>query len=145
MALFPSSSIMVPLDLSASSLAALDQAAELAESPAALHIASVLPTLAPLEPGVAWGTINDASRVASMTAAITKELTQRGLSDASVHVVVEPGNAGRHLAALAKDLEVKAIVMSSHGRTGWKRFTMGSVAELVVRFADCPTVVVRST
>lgn len=36
--------------------------------------------------------------------------------------------------AAAADL----MVLSTHGRTGWRRFLLGSVAEKVLRFAPCP-------
>jgi len=35
------------------------------------------------------------------------------------------------------------IVMGTHGRKGLNRFLMGSVAEQVVRKADCPVLTVR--
>lgn len=37
------------------------------------------------------------------------------------------------------------VVMSSHGRSGFDRFMLGSVAEKVVRRASCPILVVRSS
>jgi len=36
-----------------------------------------------------------------------------------------------------------AIVMGTHGRSGVRRFVMGSVAEYVVRNAPCPVIVVH--
>ncbi len=49
----------------------------------------------------------------------------------------EPASA---IVRLAKDEDVDMIVMGTHGRTGLSRFLMGSVAEAVVRRADCPVV-----
>lgn len=37
------------------------------------------------------------------------------------------------------------IVLGSHGRTGLRRFALGSVAESVVRHANCSVTVVRKT
>jgi len=37
------------------------------------------------------------------------------------------------------------LVISTHGRTGWRRFAFGSVAEKVVRTATCPVLVVPSS
>jgi nucleotide-binding universal stress UspA family protein len=39
---------------------------------------------------------------------------------------------------------VDLLVISTHGRTGWKRALIGSVAEQVVRYAECPVLVVPS-
>jgi nucleotide-binding universal stress UspA family protein len=36
------------------------------------------------------------------------------------------------------------LVISTHGRTGWKHALIGSVAEQVVRYAECPVLVVPS-
>jgi nucleotide-binding universal stress UspA family protein len=35
------------------------------------------------------------------------------------------------------------IVMSTHGRTGVKRFLLGSVADRVLRETTCPVLLVR--
>lgn len=40
---------------------------------------------------------------------------------------------------------IDLIVMSSHGRTGWRRLVYGSVAEKVLRGACCATLIVRSS
>ena len=37
------------------------------------------------------------------------------------------------------------IIMGTHGRRGLERWVMGSTAELVVRHAPCPVLVVRQT
>jgi nucleotide-binding universal stress UspA family protein len=44
---------------------------------------------------------------------------------------------------LATDLEADLIVVGTHGRQGFRRFLLGSVAEGVVRTAHCPVLVVR--
>lgn len=44
---------------------------------------------------------------------------------------------------LANDLEADLIVVGTHGRQGFRRFLLGSVAEGVVRTAHCPVLVVR--
>lgn len=46
----------------------------------------------------------------------------------------------REIASSGADL----IVMSTHGRTGWRRFVMGSVAERVIRHAACPVLVTHA-
>ncbi len=39
---------------------------------------------------------------------------------------------------------VDLVVMSTHGRTGWRHAVIGSVAEQIVRYAKCPVLVVPS-
>ena len=53
----------------------------------------------------------------------------------------EPYNV---IAEIAEKEQVGLIVMGSHGRTGLKRFLMGSTAERVIAQAPCPVLVVKS-
>ena len=43
----------------------------------------------------------------------------------------------------AKKLRVAMIIMGSHGRTGLRRFLLGSVAERTLRYANCPVLIVK--
>jgi len=65
----------------------------------------------------------------------------RGLT---VQTEILPGPAVDEICAAAGALEVDLIVASTHGRTGFKRAVIGSVAEQVVRYAECPVLVVPS-
>lgn len=56
---------------------------------------------------------------------------------------VREGETHRMLLDIAEDLNVNAIVMGSHGRTGLKRLLMGSVTEKVIGHAHCPVLVVK--
>ena len=55
------------------------------------------------------------------------------------------GNAENEILALAKREKVDLIVMGSHGRTGLYRMLIGSVAEGVLRRADCPVLIVKQS
>jgi nucleotide-binding universal stress UspA family protein len=48
------------------------------------------------------------------------------------------GDPASSIPRLAEEEGVGLIVMGTHGRTGLRRFLMGSVAEAVVRRAECP-------
>ena len=54
------------------------------------------------------------------------------------------GDPGHVLVDLAKQIDAGLVVISSHGRTGLTRVLLGSVAERVVRHADCPVLVLKS-
>ena len=60
---------------------------------------------------------------------ISKEIKTR-------EVVLE-GNPAESIVALAESKNADAIVIATHGFTGWRRFIFGSVAEKVVRIAPC--------
>jgi nucleotide-binding universal stress UspA family protein len=55
---------------------------------------------------------------------------------------------GRHpheaIITESKDKGIDLIVLGTHGRTGLKKFFMGSVAQKVIGYARCPVMVVPS-
>jgi nucleotide-binding universal stress UspA family protein len=53
------------------------------------------------------------------------------------------GEAAVEIIRLAQESPCDLIVMGTHGRTGFGRLLLGSVAEQVVRKAPCPVVTVR--
>lgn len=56
------------------------------------------------------------------------------------HVVVDVPSFG--LSQLASQLEAHLLVVGSHGRNGFARFFLGSVAEGAIRTATCPVLVI---
>ena len=57
--------------------------------------------------------------------------------------VVEVGRPTKTIVEYAEDHDIDQIVMGSHGRSGMSRLLLGSVAEIVVRWATVPVTVVR--
>jgi len=53
------------------------------------------------------------------------------------------GNPADVIVEMAGDLLASAVVVGTHGRKGFQRMVMGSVAESVVRNAGCPVLVAR--
>ena len=58
--------------------------------------------------------------------------------------VMSEGEAVGEILRVAEDHHADMIVMGTHGRRGLTRLVMGSVAELVVRRANCPVLTVRT-
>src|SRR5688572_15670272 len=56
---------------------------------------------------------------------------------------LEEGDAVTEILNVAKDMNADLIVMGTHGGRGLTRLLMGSVAELVVRRANCPVLTIR--
>lgn len=54
-----------------------------------------------------------------------------------------PGEPADSIMAFARKQKIDLIVMSSHGKGGLKRAIMGSVADVVIREAGKPVLVVR--
>jgi nucleotide-binding universal stress UspA family protein len=63
----------------------------------------------------------------------------------TVDTKVLSGFAAGEITALARRGGFDLIVMGTHGRTGLSHVVIGSVAERVVRTADCPVLTVRQT
>jgi nucleotide-binding universal stress UspA family protein len=63
---------------------------------------------------------------------------------ATAAVQIGASNVGDLVLDAAKAAGTELIVMGSHGRTGVRRLLLGSVAEHVLRHADCPVVTVHA-
>ena len=69
----------------------------------------------------------------------------RRLADAGfdVALVVRFGDPAQELADLVDEEDMDAVVMATHGRSGFSRAVMGSVAEKLLRMVRVPVVMVR--
>jgi nucleotide-binding universal stress UspA family protein len=61
----------------------------------------------------------------------------------SVDTVVRTGNPADEIVSLARSEKADLVMMTTHGRRGFMRFMLGSVAEKVVRTSPCSVLVVR--
>jgi len=128
--------ILFPTDFSTLSDAALPHATTLAqESGATLLIVHVE------EPPTAYGTgemyygIPDPDNNALNTMLSNVVPTDPRVPYEHRMVIGDPTE---EIVRIADEENVDLIVMATHGRTGIKRLLMGSVAEKVVRYANCP-------
>ena len=55
------------------------------------------------------------------------------------------GEAAKEIVGTAAEEHADLIVIATHGLTGWRRFMFGSVAEKVMRFAQCPVLTIRES
>jgi nucleotide-binding universal stress UspA family protein len=69
------------------------------------------------------------------------ELTKQGVEEISY--LLEEGDAADKIVSMAKHTPESLIVMCSHGRSGVKRWALGSVTETVVRHSSSPVLVMR--
>lgn len=73
------------------------------------------------------------------------ELCEPAARDAiDIDCRVEKGHPDTVLPDLARDLSADLVVVGTHGRTGFRRLTMGSVAERVTRLSPCSVLVARA-
>jgi nucleotide-binding universal stress UspA family protein len=141
--------ILVPLDLSAPSLHAVETALGVAP-PERIHLAHVLPVAGPLTWAVTTGSHAD-PRVGVAEARVRRALADHGLAAERFPVHVLVGAPGPELCDLADRLGVDLIILGAHGqgahgRAGegaLTRLLFGSVASDVVQSASRPVLVMR--
>jgi nucleotide-binding universal stress UspA family protein len=141
MSWFEAKPIVVPYDFSAEARAAVELGLTLAETNAHLHVVHVLFPLPVTEPGVLWETIDDQTRADHVRTEMRNELSFLDLEN--VHFAVKIGSPGAEIADFAESIDAGLIVIPSHGRSGFKRLLLGSVAERVARLAKCPVLVLK--
>lgn len=65
-------------------------------------------------------------------------IAREKLAGVSHEIFVASGNPAPEILNLTAERDIDLIVMGTHGRTGVKRFLLGSVAERVVRESPVP-------
>jgi universal stress protein A len=60
-----------------------------------------------------------------------------------VETIFAEGDPGHEIIRVAEEENADLIVLGTHGHKGWKRFTLGSVAELVIKHAPCAVLTIK--
>jgi nucleotide-binding universal stress UspA family protein len=139
--------ILFPTDFGVATQAAYECAVAIADKfDATLHMLHVVPVVM-LNPHPATPWITPLSE-----AKLKIEIANRRLLDTSdlacqlrhrmTHTAVE-GFEVEEILRYAKIFEADLIVIGTHGRRGLSHFFLGSVAEKVVRMAECPVLTVH--
>lgn len=140
--------VLVPIDLSVHARRALAHARELIEGSEAelhlVHVAQPFPNYGVVDMPPEAEEISDQERGAIEAA--MREIAAEVLGAApavTLHVKSAIGNPAAIVLDLAGRLDVDLIVLGSHGRSGIRRFWLGSVTEKVVQLAPCPVFTVK--
>lgn len=133
--------VVVPVDFSEASFAALVPALEFVKDASHLYVIHVLSHLHPAEPGMMWHTVEEQTRKQHVEEALHQQLSKPEYEGIQTGIAI--GDPSSEILDYAKAHAADLIVISSHGRTGLRRFLLGSVAERVVRFSHCPVLVIR--
>ncbi len=150
--MLPFKKILCPIDFSDFSLQALDQAGELAAHFGAqlcvLHVTQSVEMIYVLAP-YGGGAPSDIVRLEREVRKGAKHELQRilkreGLQQIAVQPFLLEGNAADKIVDVAEQEGADLLVISTHGRSGWRHLVFGSVAEKVVRLAPCPVLVVHA-
>ncbi|WP_347453718.1 universal stress protein [Acinetobacter thermotolerans] len=140
--------ILVPIDGSQTSLAAVDKAVELAK---AFNSKITVVQVMTLDPYIAAEYItaaqtNDLIERARTSIQQNLDEAKKRFEAAGVQVetqLLEGQVVNTEITKAAKTLGADLIVIGSHGRTGFKKFFLGSVAQSILGQAEIPVLVVR--
>lgn len=141
MAWLPKKRVVVPIDFSGISVAAIATALEFVDDSSDVHVIHVVVPIGNIAVGVDWGKMDDASREQAVRDHFEEFLQKHGYSD--VTTVLRSGDPGTEISDYTSECQADLIVIPSHGYHGVKRMLLGSVAERVIRIADVQVLVLR--
>ena len=141
--------ILHPTDFSRASTAAFQRAVEMAkDNRAGLLIVHVLAPSAPLmmADGYVAPSVYDDMEAAARQGAqkeLRKLVEKARRSGARAKPLLLEGVAHERIAQAARARKADLVVIGTHGRTGFARFFLGSVASRVLATSPCPVLTVR--
>jgi len=142
--------ILVPVDGSATSRRGLRAAIKLAKAQRAsvtvLHVVDAMPIYASADGGAVYDPgLLDALRAGGkkVLGRATAEARAAGVRAKAVLAENSAGRVADVIVRQAKKQRADLLVLGTHGRRGLSRMVMGSDAELVVRQAAVPVLLVR--
>ena len=138
--------ILVPFDFSASAGQALAWAADLHKTTDGEPI-QIIHAINSRPPGTGEVPLDmllpNNDEIAGLERSMVDAALRHG-ARASAKVVIAASAVGDIILDAARSGGAELIVMGTHGRTGVTRLLLGSVAEHVLRHADCPVVTVHA-
>lgn len=135
--------ILVPLDGSEIAEQAIPKAVDVARQYGAeLHFvrAFSMPIISPS----ACAAIDLNQIKESQNKAVREYLSSHAVDDLDCYFHALEGDPGHSVLELADAHDYDLIVLTTHGRSGLSRWIFGSVAEKIVRHANCPVMTVRA-
>ena len=72
-----------------------------------------------------------------------RKMAQSKLKSFDVEIVVEVSSPATMIVKQAAKLRADLVIIATHGRTGIKRYLLGSVAEHLVARCPCPLLTIR--
>jgi nucleotide-binding universal stress UspA family protein len=134
--------LLVPLDGSPASESALGGAAELAQAfNAVIVLVMVLTPLLGITMRAEDASLLDVADAATYLARKQLDLTAAGVA---VQRVIRMGDPATQILACADEHRADLIALATHGRSGVRRWLLGSVTEKVLRASDIPVLVFRA-
>jgi nucleotide-binding universal stress UspA family protein len=148
--MLPIRNILCPIDFSSSSFEALAIAIELGEHfSATVHVLYVLelqPVPADSSP-LPWNSSSIVKHREELEAnakeSMANVVAKHSRPSLKLVTMIVGGAAAQRIVESAEEMAIDLVVISTHGRTGFRRLVFGSVAEAVMRTAPCPVLTTR--
>jgi len=138
----PRKRVVVPVDFSRSTPETVWLALELVDNRTNVDVINVLPPMEYIYGEMLMTTTEtDADRRGERQKYLERYLAENDLDVVRAHVLT--GDPGTTITDYANEHSADLIVIPSHGYHGISRIVLGSVAERVLRHADCPVLVTR--
>lgn len=139
---FPFKRILSPIDFDENSLAALELAAQIArQNDGTVIVFHVVPLIAA---AAAMPVYVDAYRGQEETAQDKlQQIAAKRLPGLKYELLTHLGEPAGAIVRTARRAAADVIVMATHGRSGFSRVVLGSIAEMVLRESPCPVLCVR--
>jgi acetoin utilization protein AcuB len=139
---FPYKRILCPADFDENSVIALKEAAELArQGDGTVYVLHVVPMIIQPTGMPVYVDLYKSQEEAAWTQ--LRNLARKHLATVKYELLVQMGDPAGTILRAERRLSPDLVVMATHGRKGFSRFFLGSVAEMVVRESNCPVLTVR--
>jgi len=138
---YPFRRILSPVDFDDNSLAALDVAAQIArDNDGRLFLIHAVPMIVPATGMPVYVDIYKGQEEAARKK--LKEIADKRVRDVPHQILTHIGEPAGSIPNTAERHAADLIVMATHGRRGFSRILLGSIAEMVLRSATCPVLCV---
>lgn len=138
---FPYKRILCPVDFDDNSLHAVEEAGALARGGIGrlclLHVIQINPLATE---GFVLAELYDSQEKYAREK--LDQITRDRLAGVECEILIERGNPADVILAIEKTVAPDLVVMATHGRKGFTRLVMGSVAEKVVRESITPVLTI---
>lgn len=111
---------------------------------ATVHMVCVLDATASVHQIDSWEYMHELGEGKEAVANGKTQLAAYGIQGERVVATVLEGRPAEELATYAEDHDINLIIIGSHGRRGFNRLLIGSVADKIIRVANVPVLVIRS-
>lgn len=139
--------ILIPVDGSPTSERAIDEAVQFAyQQGAQVEVIMIIEDLLYFEDnGVNYAALLNIvkSNNEKILAAAEHKFQQAGIAVVSKLLEAKGERIANKIVAEAKSFQADLIIIGTHGRSGFSRMVLGSVAEAVLRMAHIPILLIR--